>query len=72
MIAAADNLNFEAAIEYQKALEFISQFKEKQIIEISKYKNYDVFSFEEKNESIAIFLYALYLWSSKHFPKKNN
>ncbi|MBD5788929.1 excinuclease ABC subunit C [Mycoplasma synoviae GX11-T] len=70
MIAAADNLNFEAAIEYQKALEFISQFKEKQIIEISKYKNYDVFSFEEKNESIAIF-YMLYIYGVQNiFQRK--
>ncbi|SYV92860.1 excinuclease ABC subunit C, partial [Mycoplasmopsis synoviae] len=70
MLAAADNLNFEAAIEYQKALEFISQFKEKQIIEISKYKNYDVFSFEEKNESIAIF-YMLYIYGVQNiFQRK--
>ncbi|WP_406613633.1 GIY-YIG nuclease family protein [Mycoplasma corogypsi] len=56
MLDASDNLNFELALEYKKALNVLNELKERQISELTNFKNIDVFSFKEKDNYLFILI----------------
>ncbi|VEU70370.1 GIY-YIG nuclease family protein [Mycoplasmopsis glycophila] len=57
MHQAAESLNFEVALEYKNSIHVLEKMKEQQIVEISNFKNIDVFSIYEKDNYV--FIYSL-------------
>ncbi|WP_406615840.1 GIY-YIG nuclease family protein [Mycoplasmopsis hyopharyngis] len=61
MLEAADNLQFELALDIKKTLEFLQKMKEQQIVELKNSKNLDAFVFKVIDNTVHI-LFSFYRW----------